>query len=257
MTRMRLHKWLSMAGICSRRQGEAHIQAGRIRVNGAVVTHPGTAIDPDHDSVELDGRPVEAGRRHIYILLHKPTGYVTSCRHAGESVVVDLIDIEERIYPVGRLDKESSGLLLMTNDGRLHHHLSHPSFEHEKEYEVRVDRPISDLALTRMAKGFPLQGIKTLPAQVKRLSSSRFRIVLQEGRNRQIRRMTRKLGYQVIELKRVRMANIRLGELPQGTWRFLTETEKRQLLKEIDATDGRGGAEQTQGAGEPREPERG
>jgi pseudouridine synthase len=252
MTRMRLHKWLSMAGVCSRRQGEAHIQAGRIRVNGEVVTHPGSSIDPDQDRVELDGRLVEAGSRHIYILLHKPIGYVTSCRHAGESVVVDLIDISERIYPIGRLDKESSGLLLMTNDGRLHHHLSHPSFEHEKEYEVRVDRSISDLALTRMAKGFLLQGTKTLPAQVKRISTSRFRIVLREGRNRQIRRMARKLGYQVIELKRVRMANIRLGDLPQGNWRFLTDGEKDQLLKGLDITGGRDGLERTPGAGKHR-----
>ncbi len=234
MPQVRLQKWLSMAGVCSRRQGEAYIAAGRVRVNGQVVTHLGTTIDPAADRVAFDGQPVEVNRKHVYIMLHKPTGYVTSCRHAGEPVVVDLVDIGERIYPVGRLDKDSSGLLLLTNDGRLHHRLAHPSFEHEKEYEVRMDRPISDLALKRMANGVPLQGVKTLPARVRRLSASRFRIVLREGRNRQIRRMARKLGYQVIELKRIRMANIRMGDLPQGAWRFLTAAEKKTLLKDLE-----------------------
>ncbi len=237
MARMRLQKWLSTAGVCSRRQGEAHITSGRIRVNGQVITHLGTTIDPENDRVELDGQPVEISRRPVYIMLHKPIGYVTSCRHSGEPVVIDLVDVAERIYPIGRLDKDSSGLLLLTNDGRLHHHLSHPSFEHEKEYEVRADRPISDQALKRMGNGIPLQGVKTLPARVRRLSASRFRIVLREGRNRQIRRMTRKLGYQVIELKRVRMANIRMGDLPQGGWRFLTSAEKKILLKDLEAPE--------------------
>jgi len=234
MPQIRLQKWLSMAGVCSRRQGEAHITAGRVRVNGQVVTQLGTTIDPEKDRVEFDDQAVEMRGRHVYIMLHKPAGYVTSCRHSGELVVVDLVDVGERIYPIGRLDKDSSGLLLLTNDGRLHHRLSHPSFEHEKEYEVRVDRPISELALKRMAKGVPLQGVKTLPARVRRLSASRFRIILREGRHRQIRRMARKLGYQVLDLKRVRMANIRIGDLPQGAWRFLTNAEKKTLLKDLE-----------------------
>lgn len=234
MSLIRLQKYLSEAGVCSRRQGERHIQSGRVRINGEVVTTLGTKIDPQQDRVEVDGRVVESGRSAVYIALHKPRGVVTSCRHAGEKVVVDLIDLSERIYPIGRLDKDSTGLLLLTNDGRLHHRLSHPSFNHEKVYEVGVDRVITDGALKRMAKGMPLGDTRTRPAKVKRLSGRRFRIVLQEGRNRQIRRMLRKLGYQVSTLKRIRMANIRLGNLQPGAWRYLTRAERERLLKNIN-----------------------
>jgi 23S rRNA pseudouridine2605 synthase/23S rRNA pseudouridine2604 synthase len=170
----------------------------------------------------------------IYIALNKPEGYVTSCRHSGEKVVVELVDIPQRIYPIGRLDKDSTGLLLLTNDGRLHHHLSHPSFDHEKEYEVVVDRPIAEEALQSMAAGLVLEGSRTRPARVSRRSAKKFRIVLQEGRNRQIRRMTAHLGYRVIQLKRIRMANVRLGSLPVGGWRHLSQVERRKLLKGLD-----------------------
>lgn len=228
---MRLQKWLSTAGICSRRQGERLILAGRVRVNGRVVTRLGTTIDPDHDSIEVDGNPVGKIPPAIYIALHKPKGYVTSCRHRDDKVVLDLVDLPDRLYPVGRLDKDSTGLLILTNDGRLHHQLSHPSFDHEKEYEVAVDRMISDGALKRMAAGMPVLGTRTRPAKIKRLSDRRFRIVLQEGRNRQIRRMVRKLGYRVVGLKRVRMATVQLGGLPAGAWRHLTKAEQKRLLK--------------------------
>lgn len=234
MPLIRLQKYLSEAGVCSRRQGEQYIQAGRVRVNGDVVTAMGTKIDPQQDRVTVDGQEVATGQRSVYIALNKPEGVVTSCRHAGQKVVVDLIDLPERIYPIGRLDKDSTGLLLLTNDGRLHHRLSHPSFDHEKAYEVGVDRVITDGALKRMAKGMPLGDTRTRPAKVKRLSGRRFRIVLQEGRNRQIRRMLRKLGYQVSFLKRIRMADIRLGNLAPGEWRYLTRTEIARLMKDID-----------------------
>ena len=230
MTEMRLQKWLSSAGVCSRRQGESYIQAGRVRVNGRVVTTPGTKIDPQKDRVQVDGHLLIASDERIYVALHKPKGYVTSCRHAGQAVVIDLIELPQRIYPIGRLDKDSTGLLLLTNDGRLHHRLAHPSFDHEKEYEVTVDRPILDGALQRLAQGMPLMGTKTRPAQVKRLSGRRFRIILQEGRNRQIRRMVRQVGRRVVKLKRLRVAHIRLGNLPVGAWRHLSESEKRKLL---------------------------
>jgi pseudouridine synthase len=233
MPLMRLQKFLSTAGACSRRHGEEFIRQGRVRVNSRVVTVLGTQVDPDKDRVELNGRPVTVQGQNIYIALNKPKGYVTSCSHAGELVVVDLIDLPMRLYPVGRLDKDSTGLLLLTNDGRLHHHLSHPSFDHEKEYEVTVERPIPDGVLDHLAAGMPLMGSTTRPAGVQRLSGRRFRIVLQEGRNRQIRRMVRKLGHEVIRLKRVRVANVRLGSLPLGAWRHLTAGEKKTLLQAI------------------------
>ena len=141
-----------------------------------------------------------------------------------------LVNVPERVYPVGRLDKESTGLLLLTNDGRLHQRLSHPSFDHEKEYDVVVARPLSDGALRRMAAGMPLLNTRTRPAEVHRIGARRFRIVLKEGRNRQIRRMVRQLGNEVIELKRVRVAHVRLGRLPKGRWRHLTDAEVQALL---------------------------
>ncbi|HPA13880.1 MAG TPA: pseudouridine synthase [Desulfobacterales bacterium] len=231
MTLIRLQKFFSIAGFCSRRQGEVYISNGHVRVNGEVVTELGTKVDPKIDRVEVDGALIEAGQDLIYIALHKPVGYITSCRQPDDKVVLDLIDIPERIYPVGRLDKDSTGLLILTNDGRLHHRLSHPSFDHEKEYDVTVARPISDMALQKMAKGLPMMGTKTRPADITRISSRRFRIILKEGKNKQIRRMVRKVGNQVTMLKRIRISNVRLGKLAEGTWRYLTEKEKEALLK--------------------------
>ncbi|MEJ2662301.1 MAG: S4 domain-containing protein, partial [Desulfobacteraceae bacterium] len=147
MPLMRLQKFLSAAGVCSRRHGETYIQTGRVRVNGRVATVLGTQVDPGKDRIEVDGRTVTLQKQYIYIAIHKPKGYVTSCSHTGEAVVLDLVDLPARLYPVGRLDKDSTGLLLLTNDGRIHHRLSHPSFDHEKEYEVTVERPILDSAL--------------------------------------------------------------------------------------------------------------
>jgi pseudouridine synthase len=230
MTMMRLQKFLSQAGICSRRKGEEHIREGRIRVNRKVVTELGTKVDPENDRVEFDGRSLSLKSESIYIALNKPKGYVTSCSHPGEKIVLDLIDISQRVYPVGRLDKDSTGLLILTNDGSLHHRLSHPSFDHEKEYDVTVSMPMTDGSLRNIAEGLPMMGTKTRPAKIRRISSRRFRIILKEGKNRQIRRMVRKVGNRVTELKRIRVSKIKLGRLAEGAWRNLTEEEKKELL---------------------------
>ena len=227
---MRLQKFLSTAGICSRRRGEALIKAGRVIVNGQIVVELGTKIDPAKDQVSFDGRPIKYEQRLVYIVLNKPLDYVTSCRHPGEKIVLELVDIAQRVYPIGRLDKDSTGLLLLTNDGRLHHKLSHPSFDHEKEYDVTVAKPITDGALQKMAAGLPMMGSKTRPARVQRIASRQFRIILKEGKNRQVRRMVRKVGNQVKILKRVRVAGIKLGRLPPGKWRHLTGKEKEAIL---------------------------
>jgi 23S rRNA pseudouridine2605 synthase/23S rRNA pseudouridine2604 synthase len=231
---MRLQKYLSIAGVCSRRKGEELIQAGRVSLNGEVVTKLGTRANTDVDLVEVDGKAVQIQQDRLYIALNKPRDYVTSTRHRGERVVTDLVDVPQRIYPVGRLDKDSTGLLLLTNDGRLHHRLSHPSFDHEKEYVVQVAKPIPDGALDRLAGGVPMMGSKTRPAHITRISRKQFNIVLQEGKNRQIRRMVRKVGNQVTQLQRIRIANIRLGKLAEGAWRHLTKAELKPLLKEIE-----------------------
>jgi pseudouridine synthase len=231
---VRLQKFLSAAGACSRRKGEQFISQGRVRVNGVVITELGSRVDPEQDRVELDQKPVIIQKALAYVVLHKPRGYVTSCHHRGEPIVLDLVDIPQRIYPVGRLDKDSTGLLLLTNDGRLHHRLSHPSFDHEKEYDVVVSDPISDHALATLARGLTIDGVMTRPARIQRLGASRFRIVLQEGRKRQIRRMAEHVGSRVMELKRIRMACISLGDLSPGQWRHLTSAERAQLLEQIE-----------------------
>ena len=231
MTEMRLQKFLSRAGICSRRKGEEYIKAGWVKVNGKIVTELGVKVDPERDAVEVDSDAIRSDTAPTYIALNKPKGYVSSCHQQNEKIVLDLLDISERVYPVGRLDKESTGLLLLTNDGHLHHRLSHPSFNHEKEYEVTLAKPLPEGALQKLAKGLPMMGTRTRPARVKRISARRFGIVLQEGKNRQIRRMVRKVGNQVTHLKRIRIANIKLGNLPSGRWRYLTKIEKENLLK--------------------------
>jgi len=226
----RLQKYLSSAGFCSRRKGEEYIKDGLVKVNGIIVTELGTKVDPQKDRIKVNGKLVKASQEKVYIALNKPRDYVTSCDHPGEKIVLDLVDISERIYPVGRLDKDSTGLLLLTNDGRLHHRLSHPSFNHEKEYEVTVASHITDGALRSLEKGIPMMGTKTRPAKIKRISSKRFRIILKEGKNRQIRRMVSKIGSRIDGLKRIRISNIKLGKLSEGSWRYLGEKEKEGLL---------------------------
>ncbi len=230
MQLMRLQKFLSAAGVCSRRRGEEYILKGRVAVNGEPVAQLGTKVDPSRDRIAVDGVEIEwPSKRSVYIALNKPEGYVTSCDHPGEKTVIDLVDIGERIFPVGRLDKESTGLLLLTSDGRIHHRLSHPSFDHEKEYEVTVAEPMADSALQKLAAGFPLQGTRTRPATVRKLSTRRFRITLKEGRNRQIRRMVGKVGNRVVSLNRIRVDTIRLGRLGKGKWRYLSPAEIEHL----------------------------
>jgi len=229
MSLMRLQKYLSKAGVCSRRKGEEYIKAGFVRVNNTIVTELGTKIDPVKDLVEFKGKVVIQKNDLVYIALNKPKGYVTSCSQPGEKIVLDLIDVPQRIYPIGRLDKDSTGLLILTNDGDLHHRLLHPSFDHEKEYDVLVSKPITQGALRSISKGIPMMGTKTRPAEIHRISAKRFRIVLKEGKNRQIRRMVRKVGNHVAQLKRVRISNINLKGLNEGTWRYLTEKEKGAL----------------------------
>ena len=223
---MRLQKFLSAAGVCSRRRGEELIQEGRVQINGVTETRLGTQVDPLTDQVTVNGVPAGLATSLIYVALNKPPGYVTTCCQPGERIIMNLVaDLPERVYPIGRLDKDSRGLLLLTNDGRLHHRLAHPSFDHEKEYEVTLAAPLPPEALQKMARGLPLLGRRTRPAKVRVLSGRRIQIVLQEGRNRQVRRMVGQVGGKVVDLKRTRVANIRLNNLPEGRWRYLTATE--------------------------------
>ena len=229
---MRLQKYLAHAGICSRRKAEEYIRDGKVRVNDTVITTLGTRVDVEKDRVFFDNRPVrfEPEDKKIYIAVNKPKGVVTSCSRQKKSrIILDLIDIEERIYPIGRLDKDSTGLLLMTNDGDLHNRLSHPSYDHEKEYLVTTGRPITDAALKRMADGMVIDNQKTRRSRVNRISENRFKIILKQGLNRQIRKMVKQTGNTVVRLERVRMANIRIGRLKSGRWRYLNPDEIKGL----------------------------
>jgi pseudouridine synthase len=227
---MRLQKFLSAAGFCSRRKGEEYIKAGRVQVNARVESQLGIKVDPDNDLIKVDGQRVQLVKKFIYVVINKPRGYVTSCSQKNEKLVLEIVDLNTRLFPVGRLDKNSTGLLILTNDGMLHHEISHPSFDHEKEYRVNVKNDIAEKALQKMAGGLTILGSKTRPAIIKKLSKKSFSIVLKEGRNRQIRRMVQKTGNEVTQLERVRIAHIHLGNLKKGAWRFLTKKEIQQLL---------------------------
>ena len=230
---MRLQKYLAHAGICSRRKAEEHILNGLVKVNHQTVTELGTQIDPEKDKILFKNQSIilKQNSSKIYIALNKPAGYVTSCSQKKTRIILDLIHIDERIYPVGRLDKDSNGLVLLTNDGTLHNRLSHPSFNHEKEYIVTTIHPVSEIALKNMANGMVIEKVKTRKAKVKRISKNKFSIVLKQGRNRQIRKMVSKNKNKVEKLKRIRMANIHLGNLREGKWRYLTPEEIKQLIK--------------------------
>lgn len=223
---MRLQKYMSQAGFCSRREGEKYITKGRVRVNGVTVTELGTKVDSETDQVKVSGKLLKIVAKTLYIALNKPKGYVTSCNQDGNRIVLDLVDVPERIVPVGRLDKDSTGLLILTNNGNFHHQLLHPSFDHEKEYEVTLAKPLPGKCFRSMEKGLPMMGTITRPAKIKIISPRQFIIIIKEGRNRQIRRMVRKVGGKVTALKRIRISNVKLGNLPLGKWRYLTEAEK-------------------------------
>ena len=234
MEKVRLQKIIADSGYCSRRKAEEYIEQGCVKVNGRPVSL-GDKADPKNDIVTVNGEKIASlGTQLRYIKLYKPRGYVTTMADThGRKIVTDLLDdIDERVYPVGRLDKDSEGLLLMTNRGDLINEMMRAAHYHEKEYEVVVDRPFTDRFLNDLAAGVYLKelDVTTRPCQVQRLGKRKFSIVLTQGLNRQIRRMCGELGYHVQELKRTRIMNIRLGHLKTGTWRNVTEEELQELL---------------------------
>ncbi len=228
---------MAKCGIGSRRACEAIITSGRVKVNGIVVTELGTVIDPDKDLVEVDGRKLKKMERPIYIMIYKPRGYISSVSDPeGRKKVTDLITgIEERLYPVGRLDYASEGLMLLTNDGDLAYQLTHPSHNIPKTYRVRVKGIPSKRDIQQLAKGVDIDNRLTKPATVKfidiRGGNALFEITIYEGRNRQIRRMFEKIGYEVIRLKRIKIGSLALGNLKAGEYRHLLPAEVRKIKK--------------------------
>lgn len=226
----RLQKIFSASGVCSRRTAEEYLKQGRVAVNG-VTAELGAQADPDVDLITLDGVPVTAGNRRTYLMLNKPRGYVTTLSdERGRKTVADLVSgCGARVWPVGRLDLDSEGLLLMTDDGEMTNKLIHPSHEVEKEYLVWVKGEITPQTLEKLSRPMTLDGQKLRPAKVARRGECSLSVIIHEGKNRQVRRMCASVGLTVTRLKRIREGELRLGELPVGKWRPLTEEEMKLL----------------------------
>ncbi|HCI73394.1 MAG TPA: 23S rRNA pseudouridine synthase F [Lachnospiraceae bacterium] len=231
---MRLNKYLSSHGVCSRREADRMIAQGRITVNGH---HASLGQEvTEQDLVEADGKRVAGRAREIFLAVNKPRGVVvTTDRSRGDRILEDLVPKTNRVFAVGRLDKESEGLILMTNNGDVSNLIQKARSFHEKEYEVRVDLPVTEEFLARLRKGVYLDELQrtTRPCKVRRIAKDCFRVILTEGMNRQIRRMCAALGYQVTALKRIRVMNILLGDLPEGAYRPLTQEEIRSLKEQL------------------------
>jgi 23S rRNA pseudouridine2604 synthase len=228
---VRLNKYISETGVCSRREADKWIEAGRVTLNGERA-HLGLKVGAQ-DEVRVDGRVVGAKKKPIYIALNKPIGVTCTTEVHIEDNIIDLVGHDERIFPIGRLDKDSEGLILLTNDGDIVNEILRSENEHEKEYLVRVNRPITDLALSMLAGGVKIMGEITKPCRVERIDRESFRMILTQGLNRQIRRMCSALGYRVQGLRRVRIMNVELGALRSGQWRNLTDAEMASLLRSI------------------------
>jgi pseudouridine synthase len=240
----RLARFLAQAGIASRRHAEELIAAGRVQVNGVTVTSQGTRIDPEHDEIRVDGTPVPSITKKVYVLLHKPVDYVSTVSDPqGRPTVLDLLpsDLRRlRVYPVGRLDRDTSGLLLMTNDGDFALRMTHPRYSTQKHYQALVQGCPSETTLEKLRQGITItdgngNSHLTAPAQVQILRrTSRdcwLTLIIHEGRKRQVRRMLSTVGYPVLQLIRIAIGPLILGDLPSGSWRYLTDEEVKILLQ--------------------------
>jgi len=241
--KIRLQKHLSESGIASRRKAEELIASGRVRVNGRIA-HIGDKVDPKRDKVSVSGKTVVAQKEKVYIMLHKPRGFVTTTKdELDRKCVTDLVaDVGVKLFPVGRLDRNSEGLLFMTNDGEFANNLTHPSAHVNKTYRVTVKGELDDEKLIALREGIVLDGRKTLPCDVfvadRKPDRTVLIFVIQEGRNRQIRRMCEEVKLEVIRLKRTEIAGVKMGMLPQGKWRPLNEKEMRRLTSISKNTNG-------------------
>lgn len=232
---MRINKFLSETGITSRRGADKFIDAGRVTINGKPA-ELGSKVEAG-DEVRVDGKVIEQPKQqYVYLVLNKPVGITSTTERHIEGNIVDFVNHPERIFHVGRLDKDSEGLILLTNDGDIVNEILRAENEHEKEYIVKVDMPITESFLAKMEEGVEILDTKTLPAKADKLSTYTFKLTIRQGLNRQIRRMCTALGYEVRALQRVRIMNILLGDLAVGEWRDLTEEERNELFAKLDYT---------------------
>lgn len=236
----RLQKYMASCGVASRRKCEEIIAEGRVKVNGVTVREAGLKIQPGKDRVTVDGKEIIPANKPVYIMLNKPVGYVSTVRDQFmRPTVLDLVrGVKGRIYPVGRLDYDSEGLILLTNDGNFAYGLTHPRHKVDKTYIVVVQGSPSRKEIDRLRKGVEIDGRMTSPADIRVESvqgnKTTFRVVIHEGRNRQVRRMFEAIGYTVVSLKRTGIGKLQLGTLAPGKWRFLEDREVKDLYKEIE-----------------------
>ena len=231
---MRLNKFISESGKASRRGADKLIEEGRVKINGRKAKI-GDQVKPG-DEVMVNGQRLRLARNNVYIALNKPVGITCTTEKNVKGNIIDLVNHPLRIFNIGRLDKDSDGLILLTNDGDIVNEILRAENNHEKEYIVSVDKPSTPEFIEKMSKGVRILGTKTLPCYVEQLSKYEFKIILTQGLNRQIRRMCEALGYEVYRLQRVRIMNIHLGNLPIGQWRDLTKKEKDRLFKDLNYT---------------------
>lgn len=227
MEQIRLNKFISETGMCSRREADKLIEKGRVQVND-VKAEMGTKVT-SKDKVKVDGKPLKSKPKPVYIALNKPVGITCTTEHKVKGNIIDFINYPKRIFPIGRLDKPSEGLIFLTNDGDIINKILRAGNNHEKEYIVTVDKPITSEFIKKMGNGVPILGTITHKCFVKKESKYVFKIILTQGLNRQIRRMCEFLGYTVIKLKRLRIMNVKLGNLPVGKWRYLTKEEMKTI----------------------------
>ncbi|MCW5908056.1 MAG: 23S rRNA pseudouridine(2604) synthase RluF [Chitinophagales bacterium] len=236
---IQLNKYISSTGFCSRREADRYIEEARVTVNEEIA-FPGARVNAG-DVVAVDGERIKASKKlPVYIAFNKPRGITSTTDLSDRSNIISFINHPKRIFPIGRLDKDSEGLILLTNDGDIVNKILRAGNEHEKEYIVSVNKPITPEFVKRMASGLPIMGTKTKPCTVRQLGSRSFKIVLTQGLNRQIRRMCEHLDYEVVTLKRIRIMNITLGNLAVGKWRNLSVTEAgalQALLKDSVKTE--------------------
>ncbi|MGG0411845.1 23S rRNA pseudouridine(2604) synthase RluF [Peribacillus simplex] len=231
---MRINKFISESGITSRRGADKWIAEGRVTINGTVA-ELGSQAEPG-DDVRVDGKPIKVEQQNVYIALNKPIGITSTTEKHIKGNIVDFVNHPLRIFHIGRLDKDSSGLILLTNDGDIVNEILRAENKHEKEYIVTVDKPLTASFIKDMSSGVEILDTKTLPCKVEQLTKYTFNITLMQGLNRQIRRMCSALGYEVRDLHRIRIMNIHLDGLAIGQWRDLTEDELTELFKELDYT---------------------
>lgn len=231
--KMRVQKYLSTSWVCSRRKAEDYISRWLVTINW-VVAQIWQSVTPWIDKVELQNEAIKEQKNLVYYILNKPRGVVTTCAQIWEKTILDLVDIKERVFPIWRLDKETTWLIMLTNDWRLANYLMHPRYDHVKEYVVEVFWPIEDQALEKMAQWIFILWSYTKVAEIKRISSWTFSIAISEWRNRQIRRMVEKVWWTIKKLKRIRIENIKLWHLEVWAYREVTEWEKYKLFKKLD-----------------------